>query len=229
MLPAVVSPDGIVTLLDLPAGPPLGLGGMPFEAVEVDLPEGSLLALYTDGLIESADHDIEAGLTRLRHALAQRTPSLEAACDTVLEALLSADRPRDDVALLLARTQALGERQVATWSVDADPAAVALARADVSAQLSVWGLEDLDFTAELIVSELVTNAIRYGRPPIRLRLIHDRTLTCEVSDASSTSPHLRRARIFDEGGAVCYSSPNSPNTGEHATPDRVRRCGPSVP
>ncbi|MFF5148002.1 SpoIIE family protein phosphatase [Streptomyces sp. NPDC013157] len=200
VLPAVVSPDGIVTLLDLPAGPPLGLGGMPFEAVEVDLPEGSLLALYTDGLIESADHDIEAGLTRLRHALAQRTPSLEAACDTVLEALLSADRPRDDVALLLARTQTLGERQVATWSVDADPAAVALTRADVSKQLSVWGLEDLDFTAELIVSELVTNAIRYGRPPIRLRLIHDRTLTCEVSDASSTSPHLRRARIFDEGG-----------------------------
>lgn len=56
------------------------------------------------------------------------------------------------------------------------------------------------FITELVVSELVTNAIRYGRSPIQLRLILQTSLTCEVSDASSTSPHLRRARVFDEGG-----------------------------
>ncbi|GAA5707868.1 hypothetical protein Save01_08741 [Streptomyces avermitilis] len=200
VLPVVMARDGIADILELPAGPPLGLGGLPFEAAEIDLPEGSLIALYTDGLVEALDHDIEAGLTRLCHALAQPSASLEATCDTALDALLPAGRPHDDVALLLARTHTLGERQVVTWDVDADPAEVARARAHVSEQLTTWGLEELDFTTELVVSELVTNAIRYGRPPIQLRLIHDRTLMCEVADAGSTTPHLRRARVFDEGG-----------------------------
>ncbi|MFD7442481.1 SpoIIE family protein phosphatase [Streptomyces sp. NPDC059909] len=200
VLPAVMTRDGTVDILELPAGPPLGLGGLPFEAAEIDLPEGSIIALYTDGLIEALDHDVEAGLTGLCHALAQSSASLEATCDAVLEALLPADRPHDDVALLLARTHALGDHQVATWEVDADPVEVARTRASVSEQLTTWGLEELDFTTELVVSELVTNAIRYGRPPIQLRLIHDRTLICEVADAGSTTPHLRRARVFDEGG-----------------------------
>ncbi|MFE9028194.1 SpoIIE family protein phosphatase [Streptomyces iakyrus] len=201
VLPAVVSGDGIVDLLNLPPGPPLGLGGLPFEAAEVDLPEGSLLALYTDGLVAARDRDIEAGLTLLRHALVQPSASLEAACDNVLQALLPATgRPHDDVALLLARTRALGDGQVAAWDVEAGPAAVAGARRHAARQLSVWGLEDLDFVTELVVSELVTNAIRYGRPPIRLRLIRDCSLLCEVSDGGSTTPHLRRARAFDEGG-----------------------------
>lgn len=61
-------------------------------------------------------------------------------------------------------------------------------------------MDDAVFVTELVVSELITNAIRYGRPPIELRLIYDRTLICEVSDGSTTAPHLRRARTFDEGG-----------------------------
>jgi GAF domain-containing protein/anti-sigma regulatory factor (Ser/Thr protein kinase) len=199
VLPVVVDPDGAVDVLDLPPGPPLGLGGLPFEAVEVEWPEGTVLALYTDGLLEARGHDIEEGLARLRDALVRPAASLEATCDAVLGSLLPA-RPPDDVALLLARTRALGAEQVADWDLEADPAAVSRARANVARQLAVWGLEELDFLAELVVSELVTNAIRYGRPPIRLRLIHDRTLLCEVSDAGSTTPHLRRARVFDEGG-----------------------------
>nr|WP_203615790.1 SpoIIE family protein phosphatase [Streptomyces sp. SID13726] len=196
--PAVLVGDGTAELLDLPAGPPLGLGGLPFEAREVELPEGSLIVLYTDGLIEARDHDVEAGMSSLRSAL-RPAASLETVCDTLLEALLP-PRPDDDIALLLARTRALGADRVATWDVPADPAAVARARADVSRQLGAWGLDELDFTAELVASELVTNAVRYGRPPIVLRLIHDRALLCEVSDAGSTTPHLRRARAFDEGG-----------------------------
>ncbi|MGW7379193.1 ATP-binding SpoIIE family protein phosphatase [Streptomyces sp. NPDC054794] len=197
--PVVVRQDGNAELLDLPPGPPLGLGGLPFESMEFELSEGSLIALYTDGLIEARDHDVDAGLTALRHALAQFAPSLETVCDSVLDALLPA-QPDDDIALLVARTRALGADQVATWDVEADPSVVARVRADVSQQLSTWGLEGFDFTAALVVSELVTNAIRYGRSPIKLRLIHDRTLLCEVSDASGTTPHLRRARTSDEGG-----------------------------
>ncbi|MFF3639129.1 SpoIIE family protein phosphatase [Streptomyces sp. NPDC002250] len=200
VLPAVVGLDGTADLLELPPGPPLGLGGLPFEAAESDLPEGSVLALYTDGLIEGRDHGLEAGVALLRQALVQPAFSLQATCDAVLEALLPADRPHDDVALLLARTHALGARHVASWDLDADPGCVSQARSNVAQQLSVWGLEELEFSTELIVSELVTNAIRYGRPPLRLRLIYDRALVCEVSDANSTTPHLRRARTYDEGG-----------------------------
>ncbi|MFI9048227.1 SpoIIE family protein phosphatase [Streptomyces sp. NPDC053427] len=197
--PAVAYPDGTTALLDLPAGPPLGLGGLPFEAVETVLPEGSLLALYTDGLIESRQREIDAGVERLQQALTAPDLSLDAMCDKVVETLLPA-RPVDDAALLLARVQCLGTGQVATWEVPADPAAVAGVRTDAVRQLSAWGLEDIAFVTELIVSELVTNAVRYGAAPIRLRLIRDRALICEVSDGSNTAPHLRRARVFDEGG-----------------------------
>jgi len=198
-LPVVVSPDGTVELLDLPAGPPLGLGGLPFESVEIELPEGSLLALYTDGLVESRETDIDEGVSRLCQALTRPTVSLDVMCDTVLGAVLP-HRPADDVALLVARTRALDPTRVAVWDVAPDPAAVAEARKNAIGQLESWGLTDAAFVTELVVSELVTNAIRHAEPPIQLRLIHDRSLICEVSDADNTSPHMRRARTYDEGG-----------------------------
>ena len=74
------------------------------------------------------------------------------------------------------------------------------ARKVASDQLTRWGLEDLTFTTELVVSELVTNAIRHAEAPIRLRLIQNQSLICEVADGSNATPHLRRARTFDEGG-----------------------------
>ncbi|MFF7766958.1 SpoIIE family protein phosphatase [Streptomyces massasporeus] len=198
-VPAVVSPDGTVDLVGLPAAPPLGVSGLPYEATEVVLPEGSLLALYTNGLVETPERDLDAGVHRLREVLARPAASLDALCDTVLTDLLP-QRPADDVALLLARTRALDARQVATWAVPADPAAVAQTRKDVVEQLERWGLSDAVFVTELVVSELVTNAIRHAEPPVQLRLIHDSTLICEVSDGGNTAPHLRRARTYDEGG-----------------------------
>jgi len=197
--PVLATPDGAVEFLDLPAGPPLGLGGLPFEASDRILPEGSLLVLYTDGLVEARGHDIEDGTDVLRKVLGGQDPTPEGTCDAVFRALLP-HHPADDVALLVARTRAVDESQVATWTVPQDPEAVAGIRQDVCRQLTAWNLHHLLFSGELIVSELVTNAIRYGRPPARLRLVKDRTLICEVSDAGSTSPHLRRARVFDEGG-----------------------------
>ena len=197
--PALITPDGAVSFLDLPVAPPLGLGGLPFESTEIELPTGSILALYTDGLIESRERDIDLGLDRLRRALARKERSLETACDNVLAAVL-ADDPADDVALLMARTHALDDDRVATWDLPADPAVVAGARLQVAALLTDWGLDDVAFVTELVVSELITNAIRYARSPIQLRLIHDRALICEVSDGSSTAPHVRRARAWDEGG-----------------------------
>ncbi|MET8170699.1 SpoIIE family protein phosphatase [Streptomyces sp. NPDC005329] len=197
--PAVVLPDGTAQLVRMTPGPPLGVGGLPFEAVELELPEGAVVALYTDGLIEDRDRDVDRAVSELCSALTAPAASLDALCDTVLKAVLP-EEPSDDVALLLARTRALGADQVATWDVEPDPAQVAVTRQAATEQLTAWGLEEAAFVTELVVSELVTNAIRYGAPPIRLRLIRDRSLICEVSDGSSTSPHLRRAHAFDEGG-----------------------------
>jgi anti-sigma regulatory factor (Ser/Thr protein kinase) len=172
---------------------------MPFEATELQLPEGSVVALYTDGLIEGRDRDVDHATEELCRALTAPAASLDARCDNVLKAVMPED-PGDDVALLLARTRALGADQVATWDVSPDPARVAAVRQWVTDRLTAWGLDETAFVTELVASELVTNAIRYGEPPIQLRLIRDRTLICEVSDGSSTSPHLRRAHAYDEGG-----------------------------
>ncbi|MGW7367240.1 SpoIIE family protein phosphatase, partial [Streptomyces sp. NPDC054841] len=198
-LPAVVSPDGTVEFPELPAGPPLGLGGMPFETAELQIAEGSRLVFYTDGLIEDRTRDIDVGIELLRQALAHADRSPDESCREVLDALLPA-RPKDDVALLIARTRTLGPDRVAEWSVPSDPSAVAGMRAAAGRTLSDWGLSELAFGTELILSELLTNAIRYGSQPIRVRLLHDQGLTCEVADGSSTSPHLRYAATTDEGG-----------------------------
>ncbi|MFI8367730.1 SpoIIE family protein phosphatase [Streptomyces sp. NPDC085466] len=198
--PTFVTPSKISEALpEVPIGPPLGLGGLPFETAEFELPEGSLLALHTDGLIAGLTRDVDQGLATLHDVLTSAPDSLEEICDRLLAALLP-DRPADDVALLVARTRALDPDHVATMDLPPDPAAVSGARRFASDVLTAWGLEELSFTTELVVSELVTNAIRYGKSPIQLRLILQSTLTCEVSDASSTAPHLRRARIYDEGG-----------------------------
>ncbi|GGS87012.1 hypothetical protein GCM10010270_68990 [Streptomyces violaceus] len=135
--PALVTPDGGVRFLHLPAGPPLGLGGLPFNAAEVRLEENSLLALYTDGLIEAADHDIEVGLDLLRQALSSPADALEETCDQVLRTVL-AGRSADDIVLMLARTAALGAGQVHTWRLPPDPAAVARARKLAGGQLTAW-------------------------------------------------------------------------------------------
>ncbi|MFF8916261.1 SpoIIE family protein phosphatase [Streptomyces sp. NPDC015032] len=197
--PVVVAPDGRVSFPELPAGPPLGLGGMPFETAETVLPEGSLIGLYTNGLIEGRDRDIDLGMSRLGAALSQRGLPLDALCATVVEQLLPVPQP-DDVALLLARTHELSADHVVSWDVPPDPAAVAGVRARTARLLRAWGLEELEMTTELIVSELVTNAVRYATGPIRLRLLRQSVLICEVSDGSSTSPRLRHARTTDEGG-----------------------------
>ncbi|WP_280697866.1 amino acid permease [Kitasatospora sp. GP82] len=198
--PAIVSPDsGVVSYPELPPGPPLGLGGLPFQSAELPLPAGSLIALFTDGLVQAADHDPDVGLGLLADVLSQSRRPLEELCDRVVAALLPGPVD-DDAALLLVRTQMLDELQVAEWELDADPATVGDARAATTGRLREWGLEDLSFTTELIVSELVTNAIRYADGPIHVRLILDRSLSCEVSDTGHTSPHLRHAASDDENG-----------------------------
>ncbi|MFJ2753653.1 SpoIIE family protein phosphatase [Streptomyces sp. NPDC087297] len=197
--PALVRPDGTVSFLDLPVGPPLGLGGLPFESMEIHLPEGSQLVLYTNGLIEDRHRDIDAALQQLRRVLAQPDRAPDDTCRAVIDSV-APENPGDDIALLVARTRALSPDRIAIWDLAADPAQVSQVRAAAVEQLSRWGLEESVFATELLLSELVTNAVRYGTAPIRVRLVRGRTLICEVHDASSTAPRMRHAATTDEGG-----------------------------
>ncbi|MCT7350998.1 SpoIIE family protein phosphatase [Streptomyces sp. 15-116A] len=200
--PALVSPDGSVAFPDIPVAPPLGVGGgLPVETAELRLAADSRLVLYTDGLVEARGRDIDVGLGMLKQALTDtHGATLDDTCQAVLDAMLCTGQS-DDIALLVARTRLLDPDQVAEWEVPDDPAAVPRVRAEATLRLESWGLGEAAFTTELILSELVTNAIRYGKSPITLRLVRDRdSLICEVGDGTSTSPHLRRATVTDEGG-----------------------------
>ncbi|MEU1214039.1 SpoIIE family protein phosphatase [Streptomyces sp. NPDC005790] len=197
--PVVAEPGEAALLLDVPPGMPLGVGGEPFEEVEVELKEGSLLALYTDGLVESRDHPLDEGLDAFRQALTEPSQPLEDVCDHVL-ATLDTRHGEDDIALLMARIQGLAPDAVGDWRLPRELRSVSRARELARAQLAAWDLDDLIDTTELLVSELVTNALRYGEGEIRLRLLRDRTLVCEVWDAGLVQPRRRRARDTDEGG-----------------------------
>ena len=197
--PMLVEPEGAATTLQLPPGLPLGVGGEPFEEVELVLPDDGLLALYTDGLVESRGQALDDGLSAFRKALTAADAPLEDVCEHVLDTLDTHHR-EDDIALLMARVRGLPAEAVGDWRLPAAPRSVARARELACGQLAAWGLEELADTTELLVSELVTNALRHGEGEIRLRLLRDRTLVCEVWDANRVQPRRRRAQATDEGG-----------------------------
>jgi len=204
--PAVVSRDGTVTYLTAAANPPLGAASPPIDTASVNLPDGSLLVLYTDGLVEAADRDIDKGMAQLAQTLgaAVRDGSagcLETVCDDLSAAFIPpCHRAGDDAALLLVRTHRLPSDSIASWALPEDPKAAGQARELVRRQLAAWDLPDLVMTTELVVSELVGNVIRHAKGPLRVRLLRSRTLICEVSDGSLTTPLIRRSAPTDEGG-----------------------------
>lgn len=195
-LPVITHPDGRTDTIELPSGPLLGTPeGPPFAATTISVADGSILGFYTSSLDPaSSPPDV------LRQVLAGPDRPLQDLCDDVLYRL--ADSPsRGDVILLLARTHALPADQIAAWDLDHDPRAVATARKHTQQQLSFWGVEDgIAWATEMLVSELVTNAVRHGSPAVRLQLVKDRTLTCEVHDGNPLAPRLRHSKTVDEGG-----------------------------
>ncbi|MFD5200895.1 SpoIIE family protein phosphatase [Streptomyces sp. NPDC058375] len=194
--PLIVGPDGRAVALDVPEGPGLfSADSALFAPATVTLEEGSLLAFCTADLL-SGDRAAE----RITRALARPGRSLQQLGDDIVYALPD-DTRAAGAALLLARTGTVSDHLVATWDLAQDATTPATARVLVRDRLQGWGLdEDTVEATELIVSELVTNAVRYGTPPLRLRLLLDSTLTCEVHDGSTAAPHLRHARTVDEGG-----------------------------
>ncbi|MDX3772226.1 MULTISPECIES: SpoIIE family protein phosphatase [unclassified Streptomyces] len=199
--PVIIRPVSSTEVPDSTPGPLLGSAeGPPFAATTTDLPHGSILALYTPAILPTPPAESDRASALLRDVLAHPDRPLKDLRDDILCTLRSEDRP-GDVVVLLARTRPFPAHCLATWLLDHDPTAAATARGHTRRTLADWNVdEDTAYAAELIVSELVTNAIRYGAPPMQLRLIRNRTLTCEVHDDSATSPQLRHARTVDEGG-----------------------------
>jgi PAS domain S-box-containing protein len=204
--PALVHPDGSVHFPQPEADPPLGAAQPPFETVELVVPEGSLLVLYTDGLVESAKREIDAGMAELARILGAAhgdgtAVDLERLCDTLTAGLLPTEQQAsDDAAFLVARLHALPADRMASWPLPEDPRAAGQARRHVREQLVAWGLDGLAATTELLASELVGNVVRHARGPVRLRLLYGSELICEVFDGGQTMPRIRRASETDEGG-----------------------------
>ncbi|MFE7773945.1 SpoIIE family protein phosphatase [Streptomyces sp. NPDC057445] len=205
--PILLHLGGRAEVLRVPPGAPIGVGGVDFEAVELDAPAGATLLLYTDGLVESRLRDVWTGIEQLRERLAataqltgpDHSPPLEALCDDVLDMLGPGDRD-DDIALLAARFDGIAPSDVAYWFLEPEDAAPGRARRLARRALARWGLEDLSDSVELLVSEVVTNAVRYAERPVTLRLLRTDVLRCEVGDDSPQLPRQRRARDTDEGG-----------------------------
>ncbi|MFG2456865.1 SpoIIE family protein phosphatase [Streptomyces sp. NPDC048523] len=193
--------DGRSELLDLPTGAPIGVGGVPFEAVRVRVEPGDRLLMCTDGLVEVRGEDIGVGLATLTESAAHPAASMDDACDAIIRALNPRGGRKDDVALLMVRLGGIEPDDVAEWRILLDPAEVGRARAVVREQLHDWGLAKLADSAELMVSELVTNAVRHSHSrPVELRLVREDTLLCEVDDDDHELPNLLSAGPADERG-----------------------------
>ncbi|MGW6356314.1 SpoIIE family protein phosphatase [Streptomyces sp. NPDC055092] len=189
-------PDGSVSVPRFVARSPIGGDEQRFETAEFELPSGSTLALC--GGSTTAPLPTPEGLTeRLREALPASSPDLP----RVIAHALGDLPPNRQPALLLTRVRAMEADRVATLTLPPEPAAVSAARAWAGRQLAAWMLEDFADSTALVISELVTNAIRYSGGPVGMRMIRDEhALICEVSDTSSSGPHRRCPAETDEGG-----------------------------
>jgi len=199
--PLLVAPDGKSEFLDISPSPPLGIGAGPIQTREFKIKDGSLLVLYTDGLVETRTSDIDEGLARLRATFGPGTASrsMEDLCKATLAGVY-ADHQRDDIAVLMARLRRLSRDQHVTWKLASELTSARRARLLVRRRLKRWGLAELIPTAELLASELVTNAVRYAQGSIALRLVREGGLVCEVLDDSAALPRLRHAGDEDERG-----------------------------
>ena len=199
--PLLVRPDGNAEFLDTYPAPPLGVGELPIESRTIEIEDGSLLVLYTDGLVEDRHRDIDDGLNFLREVFqgdAAGRP-LDDLCRAALAGVY-AHQQRDDIAILIARLSKIPADHHASWSLPPELTSAAEARHLIREPLGRWGLDELMPTTELLVSELVTNAIRYATGEVTIRLVLDGSLVCEVLDNSSALPRLRHAGRDEECG-----------------------------
>jgi anti-sigma regulatory factor (Ser/Thr protein kinase) len=177
------------------------VGEFPIESRTFQIEDGSLLVLYTDGLVEDRQRDIDDGLNFLRDVFdgeAARS-SLDDLCRAALAGVY-AHQQRDDIAILIARLSRIPADHHVGWTLPAELTSASEARGLIREPLLRWGLAELLPTTELLVSELVTNAIRHATGEVTLRMVLEGTLVCEVLDSSGALPRLRHAGRDEECG-----------------------------
>jgi len=199
--PLLVRPDGTNEFLDVSPAPPLGIGASPIVSRTLSIEDGTLLVMYTDGLVERRTEDIDLGLERLRKVFGPGATeqSLDELCREAL-ADVYGDHQRDDIAILVAKLSRISQDRHTSWRLASKLTAAKRARSLIRSPLRRWGLADLIPLAELAVSELVTNAVRYAQGTIGLRLVFESGLFIEVLDDSAAVPRLRHADDDDERG-----------------------------
>jgi serine phosphatase RsbU (regulator of sigma subunit) len=230
--PLLVRPGGSSEFLDAAPAPPLGVGEGPIQSRVYDIDDGSLLVLYTDGLVEDRNRDIDDGLSHLQEIFASdaTSNSLDDLCRAAMAGVF-AHHQRDDIALLIARLSRIAADHHICWTLPHELVSARRARALIREPLERWKLNDLLPTTELLVSELVTNAIRYSEGDVTLRLILARTLVCEVLDSAAALPRHRRAARDDEHGrGLQVVSQLAQRWGARWTPEgKIVWCEQAVP
>ena len=199
--PLLVGPDGTNEFLSLTPAPPLGIGSGSVQSKFVPVTDGSLLVLYTDGLVENRTRDIDVGLRLLSEIFGPGAAArpLEDLCRATLAGVYS-DQQRDDIALLMARLSRISADNHVSWTLPAELTSARRARGLIRRPLTRWNLADLIPVTELLVSELVTNSVRYAQGMIGLRLVLEGGLVVEVTDDSAALPRLRHPDEDDERG-----------------------------
>ncbi|MFI9150391.1 PAS domain S-box protein [Streptomyces sp. NPDC053367] len=198
-LPVLVATPGARTrTLPAPVNAPLGVGGMIYEQCSSSIEPGAIMVLYTDGLVETPDTDIEEKLSQLLttlNKLPATAPDLEAAADHVLSTLLPDADGHDDVTLLLTQLPA-APLDAAALDLPCAPESVPAGRDFLGKTLSAWGCVGRADDALLLLSELLTNAVRHAEGRVGVHVRRTRTdLTVEVRDCS---PHLPQPRLATE-------------------------------
>ncbi|MCT2590000.1 SpoIIE family protein phosphatase [Streptomyces sp. N2-109] len=198
--PLLVDAEGRATFLDVPVGAPLGAGVIPYDALELPVRDGDRLVLYSDGLVKDRHEDVDIQLDRLRDsAAAMAFGELDAA--GLMASEHDAEGRFDEAVLLVATSRStMPDAELRVWELPGDGTAASAARKLVTEQLELWGLADLSDITELVVSELVANALRYGSGPGQLRLLRDDRVMVEVSDTGPDLPQIQHADLQDEGG-----------------------------
>ncbi|KOG36711.1 MULTISPECIES: ATP-binding SpoIIE family protein phosphatase [Streptomyces] len=218
--PLLLDGQGAADFVDLPVGAPLGAGVIPYDPVRLTVPEGGDLVMYTDGLIKSRHADLDRQLELLRSAARDLGPG-GLAGGALVERAPAGDSRFDEAVLLTATTTAATTATAApatpgtpgasevpggaavdlrVWRLPQEGRAASVARGLVTEQLAAWELTELADVCELVVSELVGNALRYGNGPGELRLLRGERLVVEVSDTGPDLPQIQHADLSDEGG-----------------------------
>ncbi|MGW6292339.1 ATP-binding SpoIIE family protein phosphatase [Streptomyces sp. NPDC055058] len=226
-LPILVRDEhGTVRRAAEPIGPPLGTGGWMHSSGSVPLGPGSTAVLYTDGLVERRNEDLDEGIAALERALAGASGTPQVVCDRLVRSAGVTPDHDDDVAVLVLQHPARRGPQSELFrnaalellgGVEAAPRA----RAFASGVLTSWRFPtDLHDLGVLATSELVANSLQHGTPPMRLRLRRtDRRLIIEVTDGDDHLPRRRRAEPGDESGrGISIVATIASNWGSRRTP-----------